>query len=126
MGLDFHKNEKVLVSSRKFIERRSGTRYKMFDGVFTVLKPRVQYSKLGSVIDISMRGMAFQYFMTKNIIDISPNELDIYISGIGLFQEDIPIKVTSAIKVPRIIKWPSTYIKRFGVQFLELPPNNSN
>ena len=123
MDLDFNKKEDVLGSDSEFTERRSEIRYKMSDGVFTVLKPHFQYSRLGSIIDISMRGMAFQYFLEKNIIEKRFNELDIYISGEGLCLDNIPIRVTSAIEFPSVDRWSSTVMKRFGVQFLELTEN---
>jgi hypothetical protein len=124
LNLDFNKDENVLDdAANEFIERRSETRYKMCNGVFTVLKPHTQYSRLGSVIDISMGGIAFQYFLEKNITEKKFNELDIYISGEGLCLDNIPIRVTSAVEFPRIDRLSLTVMKRFGVQFLELAEN---
>lgn len=124
MDLDFVKHEDVLDVASEFIERRSETRYKMCDGVITVRKPHhSQSSRLGSAIDVSKGGMAFQYFIDKNTMEKKFNELDIYIRGAGLFLGEIPIKVTSIVEFPGVDRWSSTIIKRFGVQFLEFTEN---
>jgi len=123
MDIDFNKKEDVLDVHSEFIERRSEVRYKMCNGILTFLKPHTQYSRLGSVIDISTGGMAFQYFFKKNIIEKSFNALDIYISGEGLCLDNIPIRLTSAIEFPSVDRRSMTVMKRFGVQFLELTEN---
>lgn len=123
MDLNYNKKEDVSAANSEFIERRSEIRYKMRNGILSVLKPQTQHSRLGNVIDISTGGMAFQYFLGKNIIENNFNKLDIYISGEGLCLDDIPIRLTSTIEFSSVDRWSSTVMKRFGVQFLGLSEN---
>lgn len=107
----------VNAETNEIVERRKHVRFKVRDGVFTVPKPRVQSSRLGNVIDVSMGGLAFQYFLIKNMSVNDFTELDVYISGDGLFLENLPINLVSDIEMKHGETQFMTISKRFGVQF---------
>ncbi len=98
-------------------DRRKDSRYKVKDGIFTVPNPRIQSSRLGNIIDVSMGGLAFQYFLVKNMSFNEFSMIDIYISGDGMFLDDLPVQIVSDIELPRSEKQFMTTSKRFGVQF---------
>ena len=104
--------------SDKIIDRRKDSRYKVKDGIFIVPTPRIQSSRLGNIIDISMGGLAFQYFLVKNMSFTDFMALDIYISGDGMFLDNLPVNIISAIELQRSEKQYLTVSKRFGVQFI--------
>jgi len=105
--------------SYEIIDRRKESRYKVKDGIFTVPTPRIQSSRLGNIIDISMGGLAFQNFLVRNMSFNNFMELDIYISGDGMFLDNLPINIISNIELQGSRKQYMTISKRFGVQFRE-------
>jgi len=105
--------------SDEIIDRRKDSRYKVKDGIFIVPTPRIQSSRLGTIIDVSMGGLAFQYFLVRNMIFKDFTKLDIYISGDGIFLDSLAIKIVSDIELQRSKKQYLTISKRFGVQFIE-------
>jgi len=104
----------------EIIDRRKESRYKVKDGIFTVPTPRIQSSRLGNIIDISMGGLAFQYYLVKNMSFNDFTALDIYISGDGMFLDNLPINIISDIELQSSEKQFLTISKRFGVQFIGL------
>ena len=104
----------------KVVERRKEIRYRVKDGIFTVPNPRIQSSRLGNIIDISMGGLAFQYFLVRNMSFKEFTKLDIYISGDGMFMADLPVQIVSDVELVRSEKQLLTTCKRFGVQFKTL------
>ncbi len=104
--------------SDEIIDRRKESRYKVKDGIFTVPTPRIQSSRLGNIIDISMGGLAFQYYLVRNMSFNDFMALDIYISGDGMFLDNLPINIVSDIELQSSEKQFLTISKRFGVQFI--------
>ncbi len=101
----------------EIIDRRKDSRYKVKDGIFTVPTPWIQSSRLGNIIDVSMGGLAFQYFLVRNMSFNDFMKLDIYISGDGMILDNLPINIISDIELQGSEKQYMAISKRFGVQF---------
>ncbi len=95
-------------------------RFKVLGGTFVVLKPQNHSSRLGNIIDISRKGLSFQYPINCNLCFKNFLQVDIYVSGDGLYVSEIPIKVISDISITPEDPFFSTTMKRFGVQFGKL------
>jgi hypothetical protein len=99
------------------IERRQHKRFNAQDGAFAVVKNHV--SKLGQIIDVSMRGLAFKYIangkQSKGIL-----ALDIFLSGHGIYTKNIPFKTVSDFEMKSEIPFSSIKMRRCCVQFGEL------
>jgi hypothetical protein len=104
----------------KIINRRVDNRYPVSDGIFVVLNPAENSSKLGAMIDISKGGLSFQYI---DVIDSeqSYSELDIFISGVGIKIGDLPFTVISSFAFAKAIPFYSIITRRLGVKFKPLP-----
>jgi hypothetical protein len=106
-----------MTGNEDIFERRQHPRYKVAGGVFVALKPRNLSTKLGSLIDISLGGLAFQYYIYNDINHRPFSAIDIHISGDGIFLEKIPVHMISNVIIPVKDFFNSTSIKRIGVQF---------
>jgi hypothetical protein len=99
------------------IERRQHKRFNAQDGAFALVKNHV--SRLGQIIDVSMRGLAFKYIgngkQSKGIF-----ELDIFLSGQGIHSKNIPFKTVSDFEMKSEVPFSSIKMRRCCVQFGEL------
>jgi hypothetical protein len=99
------------------IERRQHKRFNARDGAFALVKNH--FSKIGQIIDVSMRGLAFKYIangeQSKGIF-----ELDIFLSGHGIYSKNIPFKTVSDFEMKNEIPFSSIKMRRCCLQFEEL------
>jgi hypothetical protein len=104
------------------VERRKRKRFKAPKGLFAVLKPG--YTKVGSVVDMSTRGLAFRYVDREE----PPNgtDIDIFMIGHGFCLGRAPVKTISDVEVVRGTPDYSVTIRRCGVQFGELTPDQKS
>ncbi len=110
----------------KVLEFRKNKRYKSKEGIFIVLRPQAPPTKLGSLLDISLGGLAFQYYQPDNRSYKDIKELDIYISGDGCYLGNIPIYIITEIARPDEEGSYPILIKRYGVKFGSLTTDMRN
>jgi len=99
--------------------KRLNKRYKVSDGVFVVLKPSSNSSRLGGMLDISKGGLSFQFTDTKGS-GSSYSELDIFVSGFGIQIESLPFEIISNIMMEKQIPPHPVITRRLGVKFTSL------
>lgn len=102
------------------MNRRGQKRYPVRDGVFVVLNPAENSSKLGIMLDISKSGLSFQYIDT---IDSNQpySELDVFVSGHGILIGGLSFTIISNIAFHKTIPYYSIITRRLGVKFKPLP-----
>jgi len=98
-------------------ERRKDDRHHVSSGGFIVLLPRQHFPKLGRMIDISLGGLAFQYYLDNYICLEKFNKVDIYFSGDGLCIKGIPVGLVWDMDIPRHDPYFNVAVKRYGVRF---------
>jgi hypothetical protein len=110
-----------MVSSEKGTSwyKRLYKRYKVFDGIFVVLKPSSNSSRLGGMVDISKGGLSFQFIDTKES-GSSYSELDIFVSGYGIKVESLSFEIISDIMMEKEIPFYPVVTRRLGVKFASL------
>jgi len=106
----------------EFIERRRLKRFKVKDGAFAALMP--ESNKLGQILDLGKGGLSFLYIDTGEATEGS-TELDIYVAGKEFYLSNIPVKVVSDIRIPNKIPINPIVMRRHGVQFGELTPEQT-
>jgi hypothetical protein len=104
--------------------KKQYTRFKVRAGTFVVLKPQTQSSRLGSLLDINHKGLSFQYPISCNLCFDSFAELDVFVSGDGVYIQNIPIEIISEVPIAVQDHYFSTTMRRFGVQFGDLTANH--
>ena len=105
------------MGTREPIERRKQKRSKSREGAFVAL--RLRGSKLGQIVDISARGLAFRY------IDIGERprgtfELDILFRDKEFHLERVPAKTVSDSESAEAFPFSATKTRRHSVQFGDL------
>jgi len=106
----------------EFVERRRLKRFKVKEGAFAALMP--DSSKLGQILDLGKGGLSFLYIDTGEAADGS-TELDIYVAGNGFYLSKLPVTIVSDIRVPNKIPINPTVMRRQGVQFGEMTPEQT-
>jgi len=113
-----------------FAERRKHNRFKVKKGpLVEFLKPR--FLKLGKprivktaqIVDISLKGLAFEY-VDHNMWSPDFNELSIAEAIDKIKIEKVPFRAISDFSISRIEN--STFLRRCGVKFGELTPNQKD
>ena len=80
--------------------------------------------EMGQIMDISLRGLSFNYFVGKEKLgDIA--RLDIGLSNGGFYLGSIPVKTVSDIELAKSPSIPIA-IRRRGVQFKKLTDEQSS
>lgn len=72
-------------------EKRSTPRYRAQDNVFAALD--FGFTKVGRLIDISISGASFEYFMFDNIAIEPKGEIDIFVSGRQFYLAGVPYEL---------------------------------
>jgi len=112
-----------MTPEKKFVERRQLRRYKVMQGAFAAMMPLS--NKLGQIVDLGKGGLAFHYIH----VDDGSNdgyELDIFVSNKEFYLPKLPVKNVSDVLVPNKIPNNPIVIRRHGVQFQELTPEQSS
>jgi len=107
----------------EFVERRMLKRFKVKDGVFAALMP--DSNKLGQIQDLGKGGLSFLYVDTGEAADES-TALDIYVVGNEFYLSKLPVKVVSDVHVPNKIAINPIVMKRQGIQFGEMTPEQTH
>jgi len=106
----------------EFVERRRLKRFIVRDGAFAVLMPGS--NKLGQILDLGKGGLSFLYIDTGQAADGS-TALDIYVTGNEFYLSKIPVHVISDVRVPNKIPVNPIVMRRQGIQFGELTPEQA-
>ena len=111
-----------MTSRYEVVDRRRFKRYRVKDGVFAALMPASQ--KLGQILDLGKGGLSFLYILTDESAEYS-SEVDIYVVGGEYYLSGLPIRIISDIRVPNKLPVNPIVMRRQGVQFVELTPEQS-
>ena len=100
---------------KKFVEQRKHKRFRVPKGLFAALSP--SYTKVGSVVDMSMKGLAFRYMdrgkpSNGAYMDIFTNTGDFHL-------RDVPLKTISDFACDGI-SFSSIKMRQCAVQFRDL------
>ncbi len=115
-----------MITKKHFVERRRMKRFKVKEGTFAEFhKPRL--FKLGKsriiksipIIDISLKGLAFQY-TDRNMWSPNFNELSISRIADEVKIDKVPYKAVSDYSISNVAN--STFLRRCSVKFGELTP----
>ena len=111
-----------MASLNEFAERRSHKRFRVKDGAFAALMP--DSAKLGQILDVGEGGLSFLYIDTGEAANGS-TELYIYVVDKEFYLSKLPFKVVSDVRVPNKIPINPVVMRRQGVQFGELTPEQN-
>ena len=111
-----------MTPEKKFVERRQLRRYKVKQGAFAAMMP--VSNKLGQIVDLGKGGLAFFYIQIDNGNNEGA-ELDIFVSNKEFYLPKLPVKKVSDVLVPNKIPNNPIVIRRHGVQFKELTPEQN-
>jgi c-di-GMP-binding flagellar brake protein YcgR len=103
--------------SKPIIERRKYQRFQLSDDILVFNE-----TTFGQIINISKGGLAFRFLTSKDIAQDTFFELGILNSSSGFYLENIPCKTITSTDSAPIHPTGSTIIRRNGVQFGELDP----
>lgn len=105
-------------------ERRKHKRFRVQNGafaVFTAFSWPYSTQKLGQIIDIGMGGLAFSYIASEEA-PTGAVELSIFLAENRFHLRNIPFETISDVETNEV-PFSSITMKRSGVQFGELTPN---
>ena len=110
---------KSMMSIKRTVERRKNKRYKAIEGAYAAISPNSQ--KLGQIIDISMGGVCFKYIDTSNDgqNDRTQQEDSIFLSTVGYYIGDLPIKIVGDYAVTNAPSFSSMKVKKMHIQFTD-------
>lgn len=107
----------------EFVERRRLKRFKVKEGAFAALMP--DSNKLGQILDMGKGGLAFLYIDNGEAGDGS-SALDIFVIGEKFYLSSLPVQIVSDTRVPNKIPINPIVMRRQGVQFCELTPEQTS
>jgi hypothetical protein len=98
-------------------ERRENLRLRPKEKTFVALRP--EFVKLGKLLDISKRGLCFQYYSKGESIEKSPLlNIDMFISNNGYYLPNIPCRAIYDEKLSKGMKFVmGLEYRRCGLQF---------
>jgi len=108
-----------MTNTEETAERRKHKRFKVSKDAFVAHRP--DYLKIGQVKDISMGGLAFTYMADEKPPDQS-FELDMFLASQDFYMQKVPFRTISDFE-GQGITFSSIKIRRSGVQFGDLTPN---
>ncbi len=124
-GLNYRSIEKrVTPDRRNGPQKRTDKRYRVKDLTFVKLRSESEI-EIGQLLDISKEGLAFRYFI-DNKQSRSYSDLGLFLSGGGFSIDRIPFKAVSNIELANNSQFSTIILKRYGVQFEKLTPDQTN
>ena len=114
-------NLNVISKNKKQVDRRRHKRFQVRETAFVVLRAPFS-TNVGQITDISIDGLAFRYIDGVKRTN-SYSELDILLSNRSFYLDKIPFKTISDCKAPNKVPFSSIEMRRSGVQFGKLTPN---
>jgi len=104
-------------------DRRKFKRYTVRDGVFAALMPASK--TLGQILDMGRGGLSFLYIYT-DADDEDSRAVDIYVVGGEYYLAGLPVRIVSDVRVPNRIPVNPIIMRRRGVQFSDLTPEQAD
>ena len=111
------------MSDKKMVERRKHQRFRVREGVFVVLGP--DSNKIGTIMDISMGGLAYNYLEDLFDEEDKFSELNIFFAEESLYLKKIKFQVVADQQPPKI-PFSSINLRRCGVRFDNLNPSQTS
>ena len=105
-------------------QKRTDKRYRVKDLTFVKLRSKSEI-EIAQLLDISMEGLAFRYFV-DNKQPRNYYNLGLFLSGGGFSIDQIPFKAASNIELANNSQFSTIILKRYGVQFEKLTPEQTN
>ena len=116
------RNLRIISKSKKQVDRRRHKRFHVRDTAFVVFRaPWPLATNVGQITDISMDGLAFSYIAGEKRSN-SSSELDILLGNRSFYLDKVPFKTVSDCKTPHKVPFSSIEMRRCGVQFGKLAP----
>ena len=112
-----------MTNAEELVERRKHKRFQVPQGAFVTLGPRG--GVLGKIVDISVSGVAFGYIDCKKPSK-GLDELDILFMDSGFSLRKVQFKTMWNSEIPNEIPFNYEPMRRSGVQFKELKPNQAS
>jgi len=109
--------------SNELVDRRNTKRFRIKEGSFAALLPHS--NKLGQIADLSKGGLSFLYLDMGEGSNES-SELDIYVAGDDFYLSKLAVKTVSDIRIPNKIPINPVVMRRCGVQFGDLAPEQTS
>jgi hypothetical protein len=104
-----------MTHTKERAERREHKRFKVENGAFVGLGPR--YDKVGRIIDISMGGLAFRYFGSR---EANGSCLAVFFTETNFHLDEVQIKTISDFEIADKLPSSSITASRCSVQFMSL------
>ena len=98
-------------------EKRSKTRYKLKDRAYVVFQSHP--TRLGEIVDISADSLAFRYLADGQGPASGPQQVDIMLSGQGVYLKKIPV-TPIADREEAVLPFATTITRIAALQFGEL------
>lgn len=117
-------DKRTAADRRKGPQKRTDKRYRVKDLTFVKLRSESEI-EIGQLLDISKEGLAFRYFI-DNKQSRSYYDLGLFLSGGGFSIDRIPFKAVSNIELANNSQFSTIILKRYGVQFEKLTPDQTN
>lgn len=108
-----------MIKSKGRVEHRKHKRFQIPKGSFAALGP--DCTKVGPVVDMSMRGLGFRYVGSEE--PPKGSYVDIFLSEGDFYLGKVPIKTISDVEVVDKAPSSSTTLRRCGVKFGTLTQN---
>ena len=102
-------------------DRRKAKRFKVQEGALAALRPYLAcHNPIGTIIDVSERGLSFSYVATDQRENDELSELDVCCKNDGFYLGKVPFKTVSDIEVREPDALGSVELRRRGVKFGDL------
>lgn len=110
-------------SEKSRVERRRHARFRVPKDACVAL--RSDYLRVAQIERVSMDGLEFSYVADDGPVT-EPFELDIFLAGGAFYLYKVPFKTLSDYETSNDTPFPGLPLRRCGVQFGELTPNQKN
>ena len=112
-----------MASKKDPVERRKHARFRVPKDACVAL--RSDYLRFAQIERVSMDGLEFCYVADDGPVS-EPFELDIFLAGGAFYLYKVPFKTLSDCETGNDTPFPGLPVRRCGVQFGELTPNQKN
>ena len=112
-----------MTNTKGSVERRKHSRFRVPKDACVAL--RSDYLRFAQIERVSMDGLEFCYVADNGPVG-EPFELDIFLAGGAFYLYKVPFKTLSDYEMGNDTPFPGLPVRRCGVQFGELTPNQKN
>ncbi len=108
------------MNGRESIERRNHKRFSPRSPAFVAVGTPNK-KKIAHIVDICRGGLAFHYIADETRFN-TWDSLDIYSAEEGFYLKEVPFTTVSDVELPREFPWSTITMRRRGIQFNTLTP----